>query len=70
LKLISWNCQRGFLRKEKYEKILNIMPNIALIKECVHPGSLKDTLKHNDVIWAGKEDGIGIGVFYPNIQNW
>lgn len=63
MKLISWNCQRGILRKEKHEKILNLMPDIALIQECIHPTGLKNTLNYQDAIWAGKEDGIGIGAF-------
>jgi exodeoxyribonuclease III len=51
------------MKKEKYEKVLNIFPDIAVIQESVHVDKLKDSFRYHDAIWAGKEEGIGLGVF-------
>ncbi|UPM53657.1 hypothetical protein [Gottfriedia acidiceleris] len=62
MKILSWNCRRGLLSIEKYEKLLGVGSDIAVIPECVHPSKIQNT-KHFDSVWKGKEGGIGLGIF-------
>ncbi|MGM0836552.1 MAG: endonuclease/exonuclease/phosphatase family protein [Bacillota bacterium] len=69
MKLISWNCQRGQKINEKLEKIVRLDPDIAIIQECPHPQKFQNT-DIQDYVWAGKEEGLGIGVLsYSNDYN-
>ncbi|SFB20049.1 MULTISPECIES: hypothetical protein [unclassified Bacillus (in: firmicutes)] len=57
MKIISWNCNRN-----KYEKITDLSPDIAVIQEYPDPSIFKAAFEYDDVIWFGKEKGIGLGI--------
>ncbi|MGO4890396.1 hypothetical protein ACJ2A9_21830 [Anaerobacillus sp. MEB173] len=62
IKLISWNCSRGLLTKEKYKKLQEFSPDIAIIQESPEPSKFNDDFNYDDAKWIGKEGGIGLCV--------
>lgn len=62
MKLVSWNCQVGFDIRYKNEIILDLVPDIAVIQDCLHPSRLNGVMDYHDAVWIGKKDK-GICVF-------
>jgi len=64
MKLIEWNCQGAF--RKKNENILSFKPDILIIPECENGEKLKFgklTPKPNDFFWYGDNENKGIGIF-------
>jgi len=64
MKIIEWNCQGAF--RKKNEQILSLKPDILIIPECENEEKLKFdklTPKPNDFFWYGDSSNKGIGVF-------
>ncbi len=64
MKLISWNCQGAFRKKNK--KVLSFKPDILVIPECENEKKLRFgelTPQPNDFFWYGNDLNKGIGVF-------
>jgi len=64
MKIITWNCNMAFRKKADY--ILAYKPDILIVPECEHPDKLKfnvDTPKPNDILWFGKNQNKGLGIF-------
>lgn len=64
MKIIGWNCNGAF--RKKNEKILSMNPDILIISECEHPDKLmlgKLTPEPNDLQWVGENKNKGIGIF-------
>lgn len=64
MKIIEWNCQGAF--RKKNEKILNLQPDILVIPECENEDKLefgKLTPKPTDFFWYSESGHKGIGVF-------
>jgi exodeoxyribonuclease-3 len=64
MRIVTWNCHMAFHRK--YEKLLALQPDVAVIPEC---GSI-DVLRRRapnfqptSAIWIGDNDLKGLGVF-------
>ena len=62
MKLVSWNCKKGLNSKEKYKKLIELSPEIAVIQESFHPREFKDDFKYHDSIWVGENKDKGLGV--------
>ncbi|MGG1680254.1 hypothetical protein ACIFOT_31790 [Neobacillus sp. NRS-1170] len=62
MKLISWNCQRGILKSEKFEKLKGLSPDIAVIQECSHHRKFPEAFDYEDAIWVGEDENIGLCV--------
>jgi exonuclease III len=62
MKLITWNCQGAFRKKEHI--ILELLPDILIVQECEHPERLVFNSKQpNDFLWFGDNQHKGLGVF-------
>lgn len=70
MKIITWNCQGAFRKKNR--QILNEKPDILIVPECENENKLqfgKLTPKPNDFIWHGDLENKGIGLFsYSDFQ--
>lgn len=62
MKLVSWNCKKGLNSKDKYKKLSELCPDMAVIQESFHPKEYKDHLNYHDSIWAGENKDKGLGV--------
>jgi len=64
MKIIEWNSQGAF--RKKNEKILLLNPDILIVSECENEEKLqfgKLTPKPNDFLWYGDSPNKGIGIF-------
>lgn len=64
MRIIEWNCQGAF--RKKNSKILALQPDILIIPECENEDKLKFgklTPKPTDFFWYGDSGHKGIGVF-------
>lgn len=64
MKIISWNCQGAF--RKKNEKILALQPDILIIPECESEDKLefgKLTPEPTDFFWFSDGGNKGIGIF-------
>jgi len=68
MKLITWNCQGAFRKKEHI--ILELLPDILVVQECEHPERLVFNFKKpNDFLWFGDNQHKGLGVFsFSNLK--
>ncbi|MEH7415031.1 hypothetical protein V7266_07065 [Neobacillus drentensis] len=62
MKIISWNCLRGTLFKDKLKKITELSPDLAVLPECPAPSTFQNEVEIKDSIWYGEEKGIGLGI--------
>src|SRR5215831_4638408 len=62
MKIITWNCNMAY--RKKVHLILDHKPDIVVVPECEHPDNfLTDTPKPADVLWFGKNQYKGLGIF-------
>lgn len=64
MKIIEWNCQGAF--RKKNEQILKQNPDILIVPECENEERLKFgelTPKPNDFFWYGERPNKGIAIF-------
>jgi exodeoxyribonuclease III len=64
MRIITWNCNMAF--RKKADVILTYKPDILIIPECEHPDKLffsEDTPKPKDILWFGKNQNKGLGIF-------
>lgn len=64
MKIIEWNCQGAF--RKKNARILAMKPDILVIPECESKDKLKFnelTPEPNDFFWYGDNENKGIGIF-------
>ena len=67
MKLITWNCARGFAKKA--EPIFSNSPDIAVIQECSKKSTESPGFDGYVAHWAaGENPNIGVGVFHK--VNW
>ena len=67
MKIIAWNCNMAFRRKE--EQIFKLGPDILVVPECEHPDKLlfsDEIKKTTNTVWIGKNLHKGLGVFSFN----
>ncbi|MBM6617879.1 endonuclease/exonuclease/phosphatase family protein [Bacillus suaedaesalsae] len=62
MKIISWNCQQGFINKDKYKRLIELAPDIAIIPECQNTDQFMRELNIYDGIWCGKNENKGLGI--------
>lgn len=64
MKIITWNCNMAFRKKAEF--ILTHKPDILIVPECECPDKLlfaENTPKPTDILWFGKNQNKGIGIF-------
>lgn len=64
MKIIQWNCNMAF--RKKNDKVISLKPDILIICECENKEKLKFgdlTPTPNDFFWYGDNENKGIGVF-------
>lgn len=64
MRIIEWNCQGAF--RKKNDKIISLNPEILIVLECENEERLKFgklTPKPNDFFWYGDSKNKGIGIF-------
>jgi exonuclease III len=64
MKIIEWNCQGAF--RKKNDKILALKPDILIVPECENKQKLKFeklTPIPSDFFWYGDDENKGIGIF-------
>jgi len=70
MRIIEWNCQGAF--RKKNENIFSYNPDILIISECENENKLKFgklTPKPSDFFWYGDNENKGIGIFsYSNYR--
>ncbi|MGH2564890.1 MAG: hypothetical protein ACRDE5_10265 [Ginsengibacter sp.] len=67
MKIITWNCNMAFRKKAGF--ILEHKPDILIVPECEHIDKLKfnsDVFKPNEMLWFGKNQNKGLGIFSYN----
>jgi exonuclease III len=63
MKLTTWNCARGFAKKQKVI-FSNDGPDIAVIQECSKKSTETVLPDGYSALWVGDNLNIGMGVFY------
>jgi exonuclease III len=66
MKLITWNCARGFDKKKAL--IFPTNPDIAVIQECSKKSTESPAYDGYEAVWTDGNPKIGMGVFYK--KNW
>jgi exonuclease III len=66
MKLITWNCARGFDKKKAL--IFSTNPDIAVIQECSKKSTESPAYDGYEAVWTDGNPNIGMGVFYR--RNW
>ena len=64
MKIIEWNCQGAF--RKKNDEILSMQPDILIVPECENEAKLQFgtlTSKPNDFLWYGDNPNKGMGIF-------
>lgn len=65
LRLVVWNCAMALDRK--WEALVRLQPDIAVVAECARPDIVKHRLGHplgtRDALWVGRSEHKGLGVF-------
>jgi hypothetical protein len=64
MKIVAWNCNMGF--HKKYESLLALKPDVAIIPECANTDLIKKSatdFKPTSAIWIGDNPRKGLGVF-------
>lgn len=64
LRIVTWNCATAL--HEKYEHLLALEPDIAVVPECAEPDALRrlaPDFTFSDCEWGGTNPGKGLGVF-------
>lgn len=60
MRLVSWNCRLN--SKDRREKLIEILPDLAVIQESPHPDYIANDLLFEDAIWVGQDKNSGLGV--------
>jgi exodeoxyribonuclease-3 len=66
MKLITWNCARGFEKKK--DKIFTGDPDIVVIQECSRKSTARLLSHPYDALWVGSHPNIGMGIFYRKAE--
>lgn len=70
MRVISWNCNMAFRKKD--HEIIHLNPDLLIIPECECPEKLSlptDMNEPNSKVWAGENPHKGIGVFaYSDLE--
>jgi len=61
IRLVTWNCNQAFRRKQ--HQLLNLEPDVAVVPECEHPEEKGDWSAWTDSEWTGDDPHKGLGVF-------
>lgn len=61
MRIVSWNCRRGFEDKAAWLTELN--PDIAIIPECREPRPRSHAGGANQWVWTGRAGDVGVGAW-------
>ena len=64
MRLITWNCNQAFRRKQ--HELLNLESDIAVMPECEIPEEKGNWSAWTDWRWTGDDQHKGLGVFTRN----
>ena len=68
MRVIAWNCNMALDRK--FDALLDVHPDIAIVSECAEPGRFRARLKFDrikdDPVWIGQNPNKGLAVFTFN----
>ena len=64
MRLVTWNCNQAFRRKQ--HELLDLEPDIAVVPECEHPEEKGNWSAWTDWRWTGDDQHKGLGVFTRN----
>ena len=67
MRVITWNCNMAF--RKKYERIIQMEPDLLVLQECEHKEKLEKALEHSDynqIIWYGENPHKGIAAITFN----
>ncbi len=67
LRIVSWNCQMALY--EKFDQLLSLRPDVAIIPECASPEKDAQEERHlpcSSREWIGFNENKGLGVFSFN----
>ena len=68
MRLVAWNCSMAL--HKKFDALLSLQPDIAVISECAQPEILLDKLEephpHEKIIWIGSNHHKGLAVLAFN----
>ena len=62
MKIISWNCNGAFRKKNHLVEQLD--PDIMVIQECENPGKFITDTGRYGYRWGGSNPNKGLGVFF------
>ena len=66
MKLMTWNCARGFDKKKGL--FFSSAPDIAVVQECSKKSTESPLFDGYDAAWVGVNPNIGMGVFYKKSE--
>lgn len=61
MRLITWNCNQAFRRKQ--HRLFDLEPDIVVVPECENPAEKGDWSGWTDWWWTGDDPHKGLGVF-------
>ena len=65
MRIVAWNCNMALHRK--FDALLSLRPDLAIISECAEPERLKQRLDlaglSSDPVWVGRSAHKGLAVF-------
>jgi exonuclease III len=67
IKIISWNCNMAF--RKKYDKVIELNPDLLVIQECENDSKLKghlESMNYNQLVWYGDNPHKGIAIISFN----
>ena len=68
MRVVAWNCNMALNRK--FDALLDVYPDIAIVSECAEPGRFRARLKlhriKHDPVWIGQNPNKGLAVFTFN----
>jgi exodeoxyribonuclease-3 len=67
MKLVTWNCARGFAKKA--EKLFSLDPDIAVVQESLERDARSAKPDGYQFRWDGDENCIGLAIFWKSSWN-
>lgn len=67
MRIITWNCNMAF--RKKFDKIIQLNPDLLILQECENDEKLKEALKgedYNQILWLGNNPHKGVGAISFN----
>ena len=67
MKLVTWNCNGGFISKKKNKALLDLDPDIAVVQECSRRDAVAAAGEAYQVLWFGDPQQLrGLAIFHKH----